>query len=256
MKIFVINLEKDPARRAFMEKQLRELGLEYEIFRGVLGSALTKEELAECFDERHSIRNFGFRLIPAHIGCSLSHVRLYAEIIRRELPCALILEDDAILPPNLKEVVDAIESSLDKRIPQTVLLSPSEREGAGKRTPLGTTGYALVPYGKAFYTSSYIVNQSAARALYRELYPIHDVADCWTRLKRYRVVEIRTIFPALIRQEQGAFTSSTNADMNAAIARGQCFGLRYKLRRASCKVFDVFYGFFRRHFRPYAGIDF
>lgn len=254
MKIFVINLEKDQARRESMERQLAALGLDYEIFPATLGSALTEPELAKCFDERRSIRNFGFRLIPAHIGCSLSHARLYDEIARRGLPSALILEDDVILPPNLEEVVTVVEKTLDSRIPQAVLLSPCTLARNEPTVSLAGIGYTMGGYGNGYFTSSYIVNLPAVRALYRELYPIHDVADCWKRLKSYRVLEVRGLSPALIGQARDVFGSSTDVDMNAAIASGQACGLPYKVRRAFSKFCDFFYAIYRRHFRPYAGL--
>jgi glycosyl transferase family 25 len=254
MHIFVINLEKDRARRESIQKQLEELNLSHEFFPGVLGSALSQVELAKCYNDLKAKWNRGSSLTPAEIGCALSHLGVYREIIRRQLGCALILEDDVILNENLPQYLSQLELLMQKDAAEVILLSPAEGWQQRQCRQIGNGGWKIIPFMSGFYASSYVITQYAACALLKELYPVGDVADCWERLKRYRVVDIFMVSPPLTVQNQTEFGSSTTGDIQK---RGFLFGWRklvHKGRRAVTKFLDFFYGFYRRHFVPYSGV--
>lgn len=257
MQIFVINLEKDHQRRESIQRQLDELCLSFEFIPGILGSALSSAELGECYNDRKAQRNLCMPLVRAHLGCSLSHTKVYREIIRQNLPCTLILEDDVILPETLPVLLTDIEKAINLNRPEVVLLSPAEGiVGSTHKRPV-SEAYNLIPYRRGFFTSSYIVTNMAARTLLKELYPVGDVADCWDRLKRYKVADIFVISPALITQERSIFGSSTTDDTLKALTTMKmqgCRKLKFKLRRAWSKLLDFFYGFYRRKFVSYAGL--
>ena len=254
MHIFVINLEKDRARRESIQKQLEKLNLSYEFFPGVLGSVLSQVELAKCYNDLKAKWNKGFSLTPAEIGCALSHLGVYREIIRRQLGCALILEDDVILNENLPQYLSQLESMIQKDMAEVILLSPAEGRQQRQCRKIGTGGGKIIPFMSGFYASSYVVTQYAARALLKELYPVGDVADCWERLKRYRVADIFMINPPLTVQNQVEFGSSTTQDIKRQWALFGWRKLVHKGRRAITKLLDCFYGIYRRHFVPYAGV--
>jgi glycosyl transferase, family 25 len=258
MHIFVINLEKDRERRESITRQLNGLHLPFELFPGVLGSALSPEELASCYDDKKAKRKLCMSLVPAHIGCSLSHAKIYREIIGRELPCALILEDDVVLPSSVPGVLAQIAELIEERKPEVILLSPANGLSERKRKRDLGNGSSLVPFKSGYFTSSYIVTNTAARALYKELYPVADTADCWDRLKRYKVVDIYVLAPALIAQDRSTFGSSTHEDTMQSLRALRIHGVRkliFKGRRAWSKLVDCFYALYRRHCLPYAGTD-
>ena len=98
--IFVISLARAPERRTSIEHHLKELGLAYEIVNAVDGKLLPDEEQQKLLAP-------GVSYVPGVIGCYLSHVGVYQELVKRNLPIALILEDDARLNP---EIVPALLS--------------------------------------------------------------------------------------------------------------------------------------------------
>lgn len=250
--IFVINLEKDRARRQSVEQQMERLKLSFEFFPGVLGANLSKTELTECYSDRKARWNKGQSLVPAEIGCALSHIRVYREIIRRNLDYALILEDDVILDTNLPHYLTKLESLIQTNCAEVILLSPAEEAKNCRCRQTVDGGLKVVSFGKGFYTSSYVVTRYAAQSMLKELYPIGDVADCWGRLKRYRVVDIYITEPPLIVQDQSQFGSSTTLDIKK---HSQLAGRWvYKSRRATTKFLDSFYGCYRRFFMPFMGI--
>ena len=90
IKIYAISLKRLPERRKFMEAQLSALGLEAEFVEGVDGLELSEETIKT---------NGG--LSPTEIGCAWSHRNVYKRLIDSEEEYALVLEDDAVLTPEI-----------------------------------------------------------------------------------------------------------------------------------------------------------
>lgn len=253
MNVFVINLKQDGTRRAHMEALLRRINLEFEFFQGVNGRELTDAERKRDYDERKAMRTQCRALVPAEIGCALSHLAVYREIIRRGLPMALVLEDDVLADERLPEVLDAIETLPLMSAPSVVLLSPAEGQlGDGR---LLSKGVSLSAYRSGFYTHAYVVTLAAARALLKELYPVGDVADCWRRMQKHRVVDVFVVRPPLVTQQQSEFGSSTTLDQRAAI-RQRTFlqKIHFKTRRAFWFFSDGLFALYHRTFTPYCGM--
>ncbi len=98
-KIYVISLKKSSDRHPRIKKNLD--GLDYEIFWGVDGSKLDLNELEEkeIYVPKIAVRdNFsGKELQPGEIGCALSHLHIYKNIVKNGYRRTLILEDDIFL---------------------------------------------------------------------------------------------------------------------------------------------------------------
>lgn len=100
--VFVINLPKDKNRREFVEKQLSSAGLKYEFVDGVYGD---DERVTVVYDEELAKKEQGKPLTRGEKGCAFSHRSLYERIVNENISCALILEDDVILPENFKNII-------------------------------------------------------------------------------------------------------------------------------------------------------
>lgn len=254
MNIFVINLEKDVERRASISRQLEQLGLGYEIVEGVYGAELSKDELKDNYSDRKAKWRVARSLVSAEIGCALSHIKVYREIVEQGLSFTLILEDDVILPPELDVLLADCAKVVDPRRPEVWLLSPAVGDQEATRARLLPSGQLVLPYKDGFYASSYLVTASAAKALIAELYPVGDVADCWRRMNRYQVVELFVVSPTVIQQNQDAFGSSTTTGYHQ-VYRNELFGrLIYKARRTRAILWEFFYSPYRKWRKHYTGI--
>ena len=249
MEIFYINLDKDVARRESMERQLSGLSLNYQRIEAVYGRDLSEEQLRTIYSENKALRRHSMKLVPAHIGCSASQLLAYREIVRRDLPYALILEDDVILPIDLSDKLQEIEGQLRVGHPEVLLLSPAKAEMSCPDDVRTSEHFSIAPFISGYWTSSYIVTNLAAQSLLKELHPVGDVADCWARLNRFKVVDLFALQPHLIEQEQETFGSSTTADFKP-FANSLTKAL-YKLRRLRCVVLDRLSAPWRRRFHPY-----
>jgi len=103
MKIFVINLKRSPERRENIYKQLHSLGLEFEFIEGVDGKNFTQYEQYK-YDQGKQLGTHN--MIPGLFGSAWAHIRACEEVVKREIPYALILEDDIHIKPDIKRILE------------------------------------------------------------------------------------------------------------------------------------------------------
>ena len=101
-KIYVISLKRLPKRRKSMETQLASLGLEAEFVEGVDGLELSEATIKANYKQMYG------GLSPTEIGCAWSHRNVYKRLIDSEEEYALVLEDDAVLPPEIVPFLELI----------------------------------------------------------------------------------------------------------------------------------------------------
>jgi len=102
-KIYVVSLKKSTDRHTVLKERLK--GLNYNLFWGVDGSKQNINELEESGLYNHELYNLNRlvkgeparRLNMGRVGCALSHVNIYKDIIKEKINTALILEDDLIV---------------------------------------------------------------------------------------------------------------------------------------------------------------
>lgn len=182
MKIFVTNLARFHDRRRHMAAQLDRLGLDYEIVRGVVGANLTDAEVERACDmdvlRRHSTW-FG----RGAIGCTLTCQAIYQDILERQLTCALYLEDDTILPVQLRALLDAIERRVVDG--EVILLHYASSDplvfSAKSAEPLHGKHAVVYPMDVRRVRSgaAFVVTASAAQNMLRCNVPIKRTPDCW-----------------------------------------------------------------------------
>ena len=95
MEIFLINLERRPDRLAFMDSQLKDLGLPYTRINAIDG--LGAAEIG--YPENHK------RLSKGEYACYLSHVKVWDAFLASGAPRCLLLEDDLTLARSLPQIL-------------------------------------------------------------------------------------------------------------------------------------------------------
>ena len=103
-KIYVISLKRLPKRRKSMETQLAKLGLEAEFVEGVDGLELSEETLKANYTDQEEPQ----KMTPTEIACAWSHRNVYKRLINSEEKYALVLEDDAVLSPEIVPFLELI----------------------------------------------------------------------------------------------------------------------------------------------------
>jgi glycosyl transferase family 25 len=197
MHIFVINLPEETDRLKAIELQLKKLGLAHEVFPAIRGRSLAREEKDRHYSETWYFRHEGRPASPGELGCALSHLAVYRLIRERNIPLALILEDDAWLNPNLPQLLHAIENKYNSEDNIILLLTWFISIFAGNFTTLWAS-YHVAEVSSALCAHGYVVSNAAATNLLDTLYPVQHVADCWGWLRRHRIVKVLTVFPPCI----------------------------------------------------------
>lgn len=150
--VFVLNLDRDTDRLAWMQGELGRVGLPFERLPGVLGSEVPshiRPYLAAAMEHPDNT------LRPGEFGCWASHLAALQTIVDRDLPYALIFEDDVEIGPGLLSVLSMIDqlpagwgmvrlawTSKRHSVPVTEL-APGATLVKFSRLPLGAAAYLV-----------------------------------------------------------------------------------------------------------------
>lgn len=152
MHTYLINLDRCPERLDAMQAQLDGLGIPFERVPAVDGLNLPPD-LAPYF--AHVIHRKPPIIEAGAVGCYASHLRAYQRIVLSDAPYAMVLEDDAVLPANLREIISTALLALPSGWDFVQLAKPPRHavhELAGlpgghlvrySRVPSGAVGYLI-----------------------------------------------------------------------------------------------------------------
>lgn len=111
LHIFIVSLKQDVEKREAISRILNEFNLDFTFIDAIYGKELPDSYLESIRNKSAGkIVNRGFPATPGEIGCTLSHLKVYQEVIDRGLEWACILEDDAILDGRFKTFINDFES--------------------------------------------------------------------------------------------------------------------------------------------------
>ena len=195
--IYVINLERSQDRRARITHQLEKLGLQYTLFSAVDGKSLSEEELSRDYDPITTLAVMGRQLSLGEIGCSLSHIGVYRDLIESKAPYALILEDDAELAETLPKALAALAQVLSPQDNRVYLLNQVHRYTLWNHKKLPSVG-KLCPIIESYCANGYVVTRKSAEILLQNLYPVNQVADNWNTLLKLRTLKIVGLIPYVV----------------------------------------------------------
>lgn len=173
---YVVNMEKDVQKLKQVSEQFPFYpDIDFRIWKACEGKRLTEEQKKELISPTFYTRYGSKATLPA-VGCSLSHVQIYQNIVEQQLPYAMIIEDDAILAKSLK--MESFIPLLSREVPTAILLTPDFRyKKSDKYLQIGESSVYCLDNG--LMTSGYLINNAAAKLLSDNLMPIKYLADAW-----------------------------------------------------------------------------
>jgi glycosyl transferase family 25 len=95
--VYVLNLEKDINKMNYMNSLLENENIKFERFNAIYGKYLTKEYIDNVTD--YFCNNF---CSEGMIGCALSHISIWKDIIKNKYNNSIILEDDIYFDKDYK----------------------------------------------------------------------------------------------------------------------------------------------------------
>ena len=197
LPIRVINLETSTERRLHMQEQMAATGLDYRIVPAVNGNLLSQDEIQEICRVNAVLLRPRSHLSPGEIGCALSHIKLYREILDNDIEAMVILEDDIRVE---KMIAMAIEQYrhfpndwdivfLGYRMRARSLNSvPEFLENISLKQPTG--------FGHIRTTRGYIVSLEGAGKLLRLTRDLYKPIDHYTG--NYKLLNTYIVDPALV----------------------------------------------------------
>jgi glycosyl transferase family 25 len=246
---FIINLEKDAARRENISRECRAIGLSFEIVRAVYGKELTAAQLTEMYDAKKAERNY-VALAPNEIAASLSHISIYRRMIAEKIPRALILEDDARLCPALVPVLAALEREIPEGEASLTLLTFVGHYSRRAARPLPEGRLLVRPDGRhQWLAHGYFVTLGAARKLAAALLPVWLPPDHWSLLTARGIVKIRAVAPYCIGHSE--FARDSNLEAGRQRHRRRRASFQAGLIAANAKILDQL----KKPLRPFMKIS-
>ena len=230
MKIFVINLEHRQDRRDNVEKLLN--GLDYSLVQAVNGENLDSHTVKRCRSYlQKSILKEG-QLREGEIGCSLSHLKTYKQIIDNELPGALIFEDDIYFTKEISiENIKKDVCFLPKNKPFILTLGSNIHPKTSRAINIADR-VIIGPTNNSAQAHAYYINNIAAKnllAVFGE-YPFMAI-DMYRQLKY--AVNIYGYKSPMCLQNSAEFTSDIQKDNST---RYDDLGRKFKLLKVYYQI--------------------
>ena len=157
LPIFVINLERSPDRRHFMQKQFDSLGLRADFFAAVDASRGDLEGISR-YDEDRALWTMGHPLAPGEVGCFASHYRLWERCVAMQTPI-VVMEDDVRIDAGFQAALEhtrglihrygfvRLSALFERRYQIVTQLDSRHQLIRYLKGPYGTQCYALAPTG-------------------------------------------------------------------------------------------------------------
>jgi glycosyl transferase, family 25 len=172
---FVVNLDRSPDRLARISAQLQQADIEFTRLAAVDGAKIDWRS-PDLLDMPSYHRHHGKEPTAGEVGCFVSHVRLMRAFLDGPHDACLVLEDDAIVPADFREVVDALMAS--PACGDMTMLYGNRPGLAVKTASLGDGRHDVVGYfGKQTGTVAYLINRRAAQAYVDHLMPMRLPID-------------------------------------------------------------------------------
>jgi len=202
IQIFVISLPEATQRRQHIMSELDKSGLTYQMFDAVNGKKLSEMEIQETCDAE-ALRKHPTWLTRGAIGCALSHLYIYQQMINDDIPYAVILEDDMVLPTDFSDHLKKLIPKLQND--EVIMLyyqswKPLELCRTGADLYHKTYGlYYPKDIAQPITTGAYIITLEAAKRLAAGIIPIRRSADSWGEFYVTNLLSsMRCVYPRLI----------------------------------------------------------
>ncbi len=156
IKYFAINVETNEYRRNRIREQCERLGINITVFKAI--TPATVSSVPNDYDPKRTSRHWGRPLMDTELGCGLSHISLWRQLLADpEADAYVVLEDDttflADLPNLLKlvnfEGIDFLKLTGQHKRPERALRNLTEEHHLVKMAygPLDTGAYLLTKSG-------------------------------------------------------------------------------------------------------------
>jgi len=184
--MFVINLDRSNDRLEHIKKKFNEQKITFQRVPAVDGTLLSEKKLSKIYDKEHCIKLIGRELLAGEIGCALSHLKAWQNIIDSKLDGAFIFEDDIVFNTTFAEV--QYLQNIHSNHASLFLLSPASEKLSKPLKSLSTDNIQIYHSKKTALGCGYYINRQAAKNLISYFNLIHHPIDWWSKLRRRNII--------------------------------------------------------------------
>ena len=174
---YVINLADNTVRMENARTQLEAQSLPYHRIEAVNGWALPEAEIAQVYDTAANAKRARHDLVPAEIGCYLSHIDAWRAIAEGDAPGGFIFEDDFEAEDTLASVLDVLSEDGGRDWDMVKLFTFDPDAKLVSERPLSGAIRLAVPFRVPTCLIGYGLTQEAARKLVSQSVPFFRPVD-------------------------------------------------------------------------------
>ena len=244
-------------RREQLADQLEPLKIKYEMFPGVDGYGLTKEEEKLRQEGDRSRKKFLKETMTCpEFACALSHIRVYEKIIRENIEEALILEDDCTFREDFFSILFQRHLWAPKNW-QFLHFQFHENDPVSHIKLYyvdASKKYRCMAYPSFFYyAGTYTIRLSTAKTLVNMSYPVRWTSDqLFSRFGKHRPyvygVDKPLVYNPMMPQKSTLATAKPAALYPRHFIRALRWMLRPRTRLHYCILF-IYYTFYKIYWK-------
>jgi len=177
-KIFVINLKRNSDRKEYISKLFLENGIDFEFIEAVDGSEfLSSDESYIKFWKENFLDCNNWKPNRGQMGCWLSHVKIWKNIVKENINSCLILEDDIVLnsPDPNKSFTDNFNDYFNALPDDWNIFMPGYRGGS-----INQINEKIVQLHHPSCTHAYALKKESADILVKHHWPMRGALDSFT----------------------------------------------------------------------------
>lgn len=212
--ILVINLRWETERWQKIESSLRRCGLSCIRVNAV--DSRRRMRLVRARIERSFYCESEHRsLTPGEICCALSHIAALKRVVRGHMPCAIIMEDDAVIGDGFERfVAEDLQGFFSKC--DIVKLEGFDIGSRGPKRGLvvthGACASLLVPFRPTMGAAAYAVTRAGAIRLLRRFAALSDTLDHMLVYYEWHGIRYGEVRPVLVWQDTVASSLAAERD--------------------------------------------
>ena len=238
--VFVISLKSSSDRRENTRIQLDLAGVKFIFVNAVDGRNFSDDDTRN--NPQFGIFNSGIYsryLRKEEIGCTLSHLNIFRQMIDNSIPIACILEDDNIYSADFRELLEIFEQNASDwdllYLGHRSECTTKEAVGRRKKIPGPLDFYIGEPFEVPYGSHGYLITIVAAQLLLDNAYPVKVPVDVYLGNSASLGIRIMLLHPPSLVSDS-RFTS-TIQDENTVVVRNRVSGIIRNILKKNRVIF-------------------
>ncbi|GEO03213.1 hypothetical protein AAE02nite_08770 [Adhaeribacter aerolatus] len=174
---------------------MKKLKINFTFFEAFDGHSFSEDELKKHVKPNHGyLREF----TPGEVGCFLSHYSVLKKIVDKQIPYALVLEDDVELSPRFPTLLNQVETEIKQGDVICFYVSVPEPCRFYKEDQIDKDYFYIRPFQEELVVgaAAYLVTNDAAQKLVQNIVPMDNVIDDWRAWIRKKFIkDFKIVFP-------------------------------------------------------------